>query len=174
MRFIFRLLLTINATSWGVIIYLVKSNIRICNIPIWVCGLLYLVIPVLLSAISLLMFRSLGSDSLKNCQDFSLADHEFLPVYLGYFFLSISINENITMIFVYSIVFIFTFLSQTQYFNPIFLLFGYHYYHILTPEGTRVFVISRGKVIRSKNQICFSKLKRINDTTYIDMERKEK
>lgn len=157
-----------NATSWMLIIYAIKENWTFFKIPIWVCGIVYLTIPILLSLLSLLLFKFLGDDKLTQCQEFSLADNEFLPVYLGYFFLSVGINEDVTMIFVYSIVFVFTFLSQTQYFNPIYLLFGYHYYHVLTFEGTRIFVISRGKVIRNKDHICFDKLKRINDTTYIE------
>lgn len=168
MNFLFKMLLTINATSWMLIIYAIKEGWTIFKFPEWVCGAIYLLIPVLLSLISLILFRYSGDDKLTNCQEFSLADNEFLPVYLGYFFLSVGINEDITMMFVYIIVFVFTFLSQTQYFNPIFLLFGYHYYHILTPEGTRIFVISHGKVIRNKEHICFEKLKRINDTTYIE------
>ena len=70
---------------------------------------------------------------------------------------------------VYLLVFIFTYLSQTQYFNPIYLLFGYHYYHILTHGGTKVFVIKRGKVIKSNEDIDFQNLRRINDTTFIEM-----
>lgn len=110
----------------------------------------------------------LGTDSLTKCEEYSLADNEFLPTYLGYFFLSVGISEDTTMWIVYAIVFIFTFVSQTQYFNPIFLLFGYHYYHILTPKGTRVFVIAKGKVLRNKNEISFNNLRRLNDTTYIE------
>ena len=168
MNFLFKMLLTMNATSWMLIIYAIKEGWTIFKLPEWICGVIYLFIPVLLSLISLVLFRYSGDDKLTNCQEFSLADNEFLPVYLGYFFLSVGINEDITMMFVYIIVFIFTFLSQTQYFNPIFLLFGYHYYHILTAEGTRIFVIKHGNVIRNKEYICFEKLKRINDTTYIE------
>jgi hypothetical protein len=109
----------------------------------------------------------LGSDSITGCEEFSLADNEFLPTYLGYFFVSLSVSDNTTMLYLYVIVFVFTYLSQTQYFNPIFLLFGYHYYHILTKQGTRIFVITKGNVIRNKENISFDKLKRINDTTYI-------
>jgi len=97
-----------------------------------------------------------------------LADNEFLPVYLGYFFVSLSITNWYTMATIYFLVFIFTYLSQTQYFNPIYLLFGYHYYHILTTQGTRVFVIKKGKVIRNKKNIFFEHLRRINDTTFIE------
>lgn len=168
MNILFKFLLTVNATSWMLIIYAIKECRNFSNIPLWVCGIIYLIIPVLLSLLSIFLFKFLGDDKLTKCQEFSLADNEFLPVYLGYFFLSVSINEDLTMLFVYSIVFVFTLLSQTQYFNPIFLLFGYHYYHILTFEGTRVFVIARGKVIRNKDHICFENLKRINDTTFIE------
>ena len=75
-------------------------------------------------------------------------------------------------VYLYLIVFVFTFLSQTQYFNPIFLLFGYHYYHILTDQGTQVFVITKGRVIRNKTNITFKNLRRINDTTYIQGEKR--
>lgn len=168
MNLLFKFLLTINSTSWVLIVYAIKEQWTLLKLPIWVCGIIYLLIPILLSLLSLVLFKFSGDDKLTGCVEFSLADNEFLPVYLGYFFLSVGINEDITMYFVYGIIFVFTFLSQTQYFNPIYLLFGYHYYHILTAEGTRIFVISRGKVIRNKSHICFENLKRINDTTYIE------
>lgn len=164
----FRILLSANATSWFVIIYAINKQCTFGGMSIWICGIVYLIVPVLFSLLSLFLFRFSGNDKLTECTEFSLADNEFLPVYLGYFFLAVSIDQIETMVFVYIIIFIFTFLSQTQYFNPIFLLFGYHYYHVLTPEGTRVFVIARGKVLRNKSNICFNKLKRINDTTYIE------
>lgn len=167
MKILFRILLTVNATSWFVIIYAIKNQWTIFGYSIWICGTIYLLIPVLLSLLSLFLFGFSGDDKLIKCTEFSLADNEFLPVYLGYFFLAVSINELETMVFVYIIILAFTFLSQTQYFNPIFLLFGYHYYHVLTPEGTRVFIITHGKVLRNKKDIYFNKLKRINDTTYI-------
>ena len=73
------------------------------------------------------------------------------------------------MLFLYIIVFVFTFISQTQYFNPIFLLFGYHYYHVLTPQGTKVFIIARGKVIRNKSYLAFD-----NGKLYIENGQSDK
>jgi len=117
--------------------------------------------------VSLLVAGKLGDDSLIKCQESTLADNEFIPTYLGYFFVSLSVADDTTMLFLYGIVFVFTYLSQTQYFNPLYLLFGYHYYHVLTEQGTRVFVIVRGKVIRNRAEMAFDKLKRVNDTTYL-------
>lgn len=172
MNLIFRFLLTANATSWMLVVYWIKESVTLWQVPQWIFAFILLCIPVLLSALSIWISKFLGSDSLSGCQEFSLADNEFLPTYLGYFFVSLSVPNNITMIYLYFIIFMFTFLSQTQYFNPIFLLFGYHYYHILTENGTRVFIITKGKVLRNRNNISFDNLKRINDSTYIQRKGK--
>lgn len=172
MKLLFRFLLTTNATSWMLVVYWIKEGITLLQIPQWIFAFILLCIPVILSALSIWISKLLGSDSLSGCIEFNLADNEFLPTYLGYFFVSLSAPNNITMTYLYLIIFIFTFLSQTQYFNPIFLLFGYHYYHISTEHGTRIFIIIKGKVLRNKSNISFDNLKRINDSTYI--QRKEK
>ena len=167
MNFLFRFLLTLNATLWMIVVYALKAEWTYQSIPAWGIALLILCLPILLSALSIGISSKLGSDSIHGCSECSLADQEFLPVYLGYFFISLSVPDDITMLFLYIIVFVFTFISQTQYFNPIFLLFGYHYYHVLTPQGTKVFIIARGKVIRNRSYLAFDNLRRINDTTYI-------
>lgn len=168
MNLLFRLLLTLNTTSWMVVLYGVKQGWAICGVPAWGFGIVLLCVPVALSLASLALMPRLGRDAiLCECSECSLADQEFLPVYLGYFFVALSVNDNVTMIFLYAILFVFTFVSQTQYFNPIFLLFGYHYYHVSTQKGTRVFLIAGGKVIRDKRDARFDALYRLNDTTYI-------
>ena len=68
----------------------------------------------------------------------------------------------------YLIVFVFTFLSQTQYYNPIYLLFGYHYYHVSTESGTKIFVIRKGPVIRNIRYLRFDHLHRLNNSTFIE------
>ena len=80
MNFLFRVLLTINATSWMAILYAIKNGWTIFGISMLVCGVLYMIIPVLLSLVSLVCFRFLGDDQLTGCQEFSLYDNEFLPI----------------------------------------------------------------------------------------------
>lgn len=172
MNILFKNLLTINATSWMLVVYWIKNGVTMWNIPQAIFAMLLLCIPIFLSMVTIWLSKFLGSDTLSECREFSLADNEFLPTYLGYFFVSLSVPDDITMVYLYFIVFVFTFLSQTQYFNPLFLLFGYHYYHILTEQGTRVFIITKGRVLRNKNNISFDNLKRINDSTYIQRKGK--
>lgn len=168
MNFAFKLLLTVNATSWMLIIYAIKESWTIANIPSQLFAFILLFIPVILSGVTIWLSKFLGKESSVECVEFSLADGEFLPIYLGYFFISVGVPENFTMFIVYAIVFVFTYISKSQYFNPIFLLFGYHYYHILTANGTRIFVIRRGKIFRNKTDLSFSNLRRINDTSFIE------
>ncbi len=76
-----------NATSWMVIIYAIKEEWTIGNLPAHLFGIMLLTIPVLLSWLSLLLTRFLGEESPESYyKEMTLADKEFLPIYLGYFF----------------------------------------------------------------------------------------
>lgn len=165
--FIFQFILTANATSWMIVVYGISKQWSFWFFPVWLTGFILLSIPVLLSLFSIKLTLFLGHDRINDCEECILADQDFLSIYLGYFFIALSINDFITLCFVYVITFLFTFLTKNQYFNPIFLLFGYHFYNIVTAQGTRVFVIARGRVIRNAKNIQFAELRRINDTTYI-------
>lgn len=169
--FLYKLLLTLNATSWMVIIYAVKEEWTIGKVPSHLFGIMLLIIPIFLSGLSLLFSSFLGTESVVyNCNEINLADGEFLPIYLGYFFVSVGVSEHFTMAIIYLIVFVFTFLSQTQYYNPLYMLFGYHYYQVLTQSGTKIFVIKKGDVIRNTRNLKFEHLHRLNDSTFIDRE----
>lgn len=160
-------ILTLNSTFWMISVYLIKNQWSIWEFPRWVCGIVLLMVPVVFSLGLLKVSKWLSADSLIGCCECMLADNEFLPVYLGYCFVALSAPDDLTMAFVYIIIYTFTYLSQTQYFNPIYLLLGYHYYHALTNQGTRVFIIVPGDVIRNCRDRSFTNLKRMNDTTYL-------
>lgn len=138
MKFVYQILLTINPTSWMWIIYAIKEELTVCNLPPKIFGIVSLFIPIVLSALSLPIIKKLPAESPSLYKNVNLADGEFLPVYLGYFFVSVGVTEDWTMLVLYIILFVFTLISQTQYFNPILLLFGYHYYHVTTENNTNV------------------------------------
>ena len=85
LNLVFKLLLTVNATSWILVIYAIKETWTIEQISCWIVhiGLVFLLI--LFSWVSLLLSRSFGKECLIKCDEFSLADNEFLTVYLEYF-----------------------------------------------------------------------------------------
>lgn len=170
MKFLYNLLLTFNSTSWVIVLYGVKQGWSLWNIPSWLFSLMLLAVPIITSILSLALVNFFGSDNMSSCNEVEYANSSFIPTYLGYFFVGLSL-ENITqLLIVYFIIFIFTQLSQTEYFNPIYLLFGYKFYHIKSAKGTKLFIITK-RTIRNANQESFENLKRINETTFIELRR---
>ncbi|MCR3894823.1 hypothetical protein NUK31_17555 [Aeromonas caviae] len=129
----------------------------------------YLLIPILSTGVSILLSNKLGKDEFKAGEVGSIehANNSFLPSYLGYFFVALSIGNCETLWFVYGVLFAFTFLSQALYFNPLFLLFGYEFYNITTKNGTAIFLISRQRY-KKPDDIQIKVANRINNYTFIE------
>ncbi|MCH1920626.1 hypothetical protein L9G15_14455 [Shewanella sp. A3A] len=178
----FRILLTFNATSLLVIIFLVQKGYTLgcffydvsllswtVKLPIAVSYFIYLLIPILSTGFSIWLSKFLGRDEFKVGEVVSIehANNSFLPSYLGYFFVALSIGNWHTLWFVYGVLFVFTFLSQALYFNPLFLLFGYEFYNITTKHGTSIFLISRQRY-KKPDDIDISVAYRINNYTFIE------
>lgn len=182
-NFAFRLFLTFNATSLILVVYLVKSQVVLngihpltTNMPHFVSYIIYFLVPVFFTYLSLLLSNKLSNDSIEAEQGTSAiremeqANNAYLPSYLGYFFVALSVPHCDTLIFVFIILFLFTFLSQTLYFNPLFLIFGYQFYYLTTINNVKIFLITKGK-LKAPNNLSFPKLKRINNFTFINKEK---
>lgn len=182
MNRLFRILLTINATLLLVIVFLVQKTYSLgfffptvtwfLTVPHYLSYLLYFLVPVLLTGLSILLSPHLSNDAFKKGEIISIehANNSFLPSYLGYFFVALSIVNLESLFFVYSILFIFTYKSQALYFNPLFLLYGYEFYNVKTQKGTTVFLISRKKY-RNPEDVEIEKAYRINNYTFIERGR---
>lgn len=179
LNFLFRLLLTFNATSLLVIIFLVQKgytlgyffpqNTYTLSLPPLFAYAFYLLVPVMLTGFSITLSSQLGRDSFKAGEATSIehANNSFLPSYLGYFFVALSVPNWETLAFVYGVLFMFTFLSQALYFNPLFLLFGFEFYNITTKNGAAIFLISR-EHYKTPNEVVVSVANRINNYTFIE------
>jgi len=190
LSFLFRILLTFNATSLLVIIFLIKEEMVLWKIfpslcphisswPDEISYFAYIIAPVLLTGLSIGLSRFLSEDDFKPVlipgtemkesaiTSIEYANNSFLPSYLGYFFVALSINSFDTLYFVYGILFVFTFMSQALYFNPLFLLYNFKFYNITTKNGSVIFLISRDCYKIPKN-VEIEKVYRINDFTYIE------
>ncbi|MDD3479524.1 MAG: hypothetical protein PHI42_03970 [Paludibacteraceae bacterium] len=181
MNFIYRILLTFNSTSLLLVVYAIKEQciINWGNIhpkldffPDWFSYILYFLAPVLLTIISLWLSHLLSTDNIEKgmVEEIEQANNAFLPSYLGYFFVALSVTQCETLCFIFAILFVFTFFSQTLYFNPLFLLFRYHFYYLTTANRVKIFVITR-KILKDPKIIDLPKLKRINNFTFIDKEK---
>jgi hypothetical protein len=174
MNFIYRLFLAFNSTYLIIVVYLIKGNYflnLLSGYSHYISWGLFILFPVGLTGISFIISKALPTDELasSSVEEIELANNSFLPTYLGYFFVSLGVNDTPTLVVVFLIIYLFTFLSQSLYFNPIFLLFGYQFYFIKTTAKIKVFLISR-KPLKRPGADDFPKLKRVNDYTFIDME----
>ena len=167
---LFRLLLSISASGLVVSIYLIKEGITFFPLSYAVLSYaVYLLIPVGLAGLWLWISHCLPKCGFESeIQEVELASHSFLPNYLGYFFVALSVPNLSTLSIVYAVILVFTHLSQALSFNPIFLLFGYQFYFITGADGTKVFLITRQKM-KAYQDAEFDNLRRINDFTFIDM-----
>jgi len=130
---------------------------------------LYILIPIVLTGLSIFLSKFLGKDEFKAGEVVAIehANNSFLPSYLGYFFVALSIGNWETLIFIYGVLFVFTFLSQALYFNPLFLLFGFEFYNIKTKNGAGIFLISRN-CYKTPSDIVIDRAYRINNYTFIE------
>lgn len=175
---VFRVFLTFNATSLLVIFFCVQNgypigyfypNFLTLCIPDYVSYIAYAFVPIFLTGISLILSSFLGKDEFKAGEVVGIeyANNSFLPSYLGYFFVALSISGWPALAFVYGMLFVFTFLSQALYFNPIFLIFGYEFYNVKTKSGATLFLISREKY-KKPSAVEVRSAYRINNYTFIE------
>ena len=129
----------------------------------------YVAVPLLATSLSIILSTFLEEDEFPkgSVKTIEHANNSFLPSYLGYFFVALSVNDIDTLLFVYGILFVFTYLSQALYFNPLFLIFRFEFYNITTTNGSSVFLISKEKY-KIPTDIEISCSRRINDYTYIE------
>jgi hypothetical protein len=125
MSFIYRLFLAFNSTYLIIVVYLIKGSYTLNMLSAfsrYYSWSLFLLCPVALTAISFWIAKLLATDAISrtSVREIELADNSFLPTYLGYFFVSLGINDVPTLVVVFLIIYLFTFLSQSLYFNPIF------------------------------------------------------
>lgn len=141
------------------------------HVPNFVSYTLYLLIPILFAWLSIPLTKHFSKYSIKkgSIDYIENANNTFLPSYLGYFFVALSINNNETMIYITTILLIFTYVSQALYFNPIFLILGYKFYNIKTTNGTAIFLISK-HIYTNPRDIEIDYLFRINDHTFIELD----
>lgn len=173
MNFLYKLFLAFNSTYLIVVVYLIKGNYCftiLLKYSVYYSWALFILIPIILTALSFLIAKKLPTDQLRGTSvtEIELANNNFLPTYLGYFFVSLGVNDVPTLVVVFAMIYVFTFLSQTLYFNPIFLLFGYHFYFIKTNRNIKIFLITK-RLLKEPGNDSFDRIKRINNYTFLEL-----
>lgn len=168
------------ATSLLPALYLVKSSYRVLSISDfydpWINAAVYLLVPIILSLLSLWIMQHMAADSISNpAKSISPVNNDYLPIYLGYIFVSLSMPNPehgsvdwTILIIVYILICSFVTFSQSLCFNPMFIIFGYGYYSVKTENNVRVFVITRNNIGKSSMNVIFPNLAKITEIVYIE------
>jgi hypothetical protein len=121
--------------------------------------------------IAILLARFLGKDSIPkgDIANIEQVNDTFLPSYLGYFFVSLNIQNTEIFIFIFMFIGVLVFFSRSAYFNPVFLLFGFNFYNCTSKMGVKILVITK-KQIKLPEDIGFTNIRRINNFTFIDIK----
>ncbi|MFI3283802.1 MAG: hypothetical protein R3Y57_01830 [Erysipelotrichaceae bacterium] len=165
----FKSLLTLSSTTMLATIYFIKQNYVFCVLsdkPQIISYIIVLILPFILTIISLLLGKFLQSETISTVKSVEESSNNFLPSYLGYFFVGLSINTDETFWYVFVIVFIFTYFSQSIYFNPILLILRYSFYYATTSKDKKILIISKS-LLSTPDDLNKVKLKRINNFTFI-------
>ena len=124
-------------------------------------------ISVTLIASPLLCFRFAFDDTLDSKIDsVENVNNQFLPVYLGYIFVTFSISDIYWFVFIYLFIIALLASSRLIYFNPLFLCFGYSFYKVHTINGISCYVLSNRIIMEDK--VHFTNLKRLNNMTFLE------
>ncbi|WP_311843666.1 hypothetical protein [Lactococcus lactis] len=174
-----RLFLTISATWTFVLIYYLHRFIVLPKQSfvnffvnyfvghLGICIFLFIGTIVMIICPFFIIYQKPG-DEMKQAKLVELADNNYIPTYLGYFFVSMSLDSFLGMILFYTVIVFFTYFSGIEYFNPIFLFVGYHIYKVESSQGVQCIIILKTKgIIRKSETLNNLELYRINNLTYI-------
>ncbi len=199
MSYIFRLFLTINSLSLSFLIFAIYKEVTIewiepffCDICSFIVGknilvefmsnnfysilngssyIFYFLCIILLSIASIYFIQLLADDSIEQdtLTNIEPANDAFLPSYLGYFFVALSVPDIQMFFLAFGIIGIFIFYSRISYFNPLFFIFGFKFFYVINKDNVKVLLITK-KELKTTENTYFNQLKRITNYTFIDSE----
>lgn len=171
----------ISSYSLLVVIFLINKKIGIisvlayfgipinCDLPLWVSYIIYITITIGYALILTRLFDKLRPGELRkeNIEVLDADNSGLLAMVLAYVFVGLSISNVWALLIVVFFLFIFNLFGSSHIFNPIFYLFGYHYYFVSSAK-TKFLVMSKTKYPMGA-EADFSNCRCLNDYTYIDM-----
>lgn len=100
------------------------------------------------------------------------ANEYFLPIYLSYILVAISISTLKAFLIIFSMIATLLFFSKTAFFNPVLLILGYRFYHITNSNGLKILLIIKYDIknkddLKNQDSTNSINVKKINEYTYI-------
>ncbi len=115
----------------------------------YIAYVLYLIVLLLISWLSInFSFKHLDQGVIERSkiEEFEQANDFYLPIYLGYAFVAISLPTLKSFLLFFVLMLIVLARTRFFYFNPIFLVLGYKFYFIKQIDNSKVLVISKKEI----------------------------
>lgn len=115
----------------------------------YIAYVIYLIALLFLSFFSIrFSLKYLDQDVIerKKVKEFEQANDFYLPIYLGYAFVAISLPTLKSFLLFFVLMLIVLARTRFFYFNPIFLVLGYKFYFIKQIDDSKILVISKREI----------------------------
>ena len=131
--------------------------------------MLYILLVLFFAFILTCLFGKLraGEISKSSIEELDVDNSGLLAIILAYVFVGLSVSNFYMLIIIFCFLLIFNLCGTTHIYNPIFYVFGYHYYYIKLSK-TKILVMTKTKYPMGA-EVCFPDCRCLNDYTYIDM-----
>lgn len=176
--FVFKLLSTISALLPAFFVFTITNYEKLVSKAVneWIESykiefffiyiIFSLMLVIILNKFFLLVSSGLDDDSINQIISVEPVNDNFLPTYLGYFFVSVSISSPWVFSYFIMLVIAFNLFSKVYFFNPSLLISGFKFYHLTSTKGVKTLLISK-QDIRSSKDLDKVNYKRINEFTFI-------
>ena len=147
----------------------------------YVAYVIYLIVLLIFSFFSIkFSFKYLDQNIIerKKVKEFEQANDFYLPIYLGYAFVAISLPTLKSFLLFFVLMLIVLARTRFFYFNPIFLVLGYKFYFIKQIDDSKILVISRKEIKTVKGffddgnggLVDSISITKVNDYTFLILE----
>jgi hypothetical protein len=191
MNYIYRLLLISSSLSITLAVYFINKKISILSQAVmWLRDntdffhqfvynfyafnmasyFLYILGCLAISSVGLSFSKRLSVETVSkgSFKTFELVNDTFIPIYLAYFFIALSVGNLVTFSIIFSIVFVFVYASSSVCFDPLYVLRGYKIYAAVSNADVKNYIITK-QIIKDASAVEFSTLHRINNFTFIEI-----
>ena len=105
------------------------------------------------------------------CSEVTIAEPKYIPVYIAYFVIAVSINNLLIFSVVFILIYLLILKGKFSYFNPYLIFLGYHFYEVSIDSNQekyakyKLFLISKQAI---KDVKIHNELIRLNNFTFLD------
>jgi len=110
--------------------------------------------------------KNIRNNSSLKVKSIRFAEKDYIPLYLSYFLIALEVPGLISVGLIALGLIYFIYKTKLYFFNPYFLIDGYHFYNVLSDKNIEITIISKKNNIKEIKE--FTNLYKLNEFTFLD------